>query len=232
MESAFLVAIPPIVVMTFLLGSLPPLLRSLWVDPLQGIRRGEVKAGVRVGGAKPVGFVLRGLFSRPGRTAVSVLAMIIPAGILAFILFIYLGVQTVLGETLLGEYLAVEVRGFHFVLNALVFILAGLAITDTLLVNLRERQKEFGLLKAVGWRNSNIFRVLIFEGMGMGLIGGVIGTVISVFLYWYLFGLLPANPWLYGVMLVIAPTLIGGLAAIWPALRATNIPAASAIREE
>ncbi len=232
MESSLLIAMPPIVALTFLLGSLPPMLRSLRVDPLLGIRQGEIKAGVPMGNAKPFGFVLRGLFSRPGRTAISVFAMVVPAGILAFILFIYFGLQSVLGETVLGEYLALEVRSYHFILNALVFALAGLAITDTLLVNLRVRQREFGLLKAVGWRDGTISQLLIWEGMGMGLVGGIIGTGIAVGVYRYIFGFLPPHSLLLALCLVVAPTLIGGLAGLWPAIRAARISAATAIKEE
>ncbi len=142
------------------------------------------------------------------------------------------GIQSVLGETLLGEYLALEVRGYHFILNALVFALSGLAITDTLLVNLQERQKEFGLLKAVGWRDGTISQLLIWEGMGMGLVGGIIGTGIAVGVYRYIFGFLPPYPLLLALCLVAAPTIIGGLAGLWPAVRAARISAATAIKEE
>lgn len=232
LESWLLIIVAPAVVLTFLMGSLPPLLGTLLIPPLRGVRQGELKTGARIGGGNSLGFILRGLLSRPGRTFITTLGLLIPAGTLAFIIFIYFGIQSVLGETLLGEYLALELKGYHFVLNALVFAVAGLAVTDTLLINLRERRKEFGLLKAVGWRSQTIAGILLGEGLGLGLLGGILGTAAAGAIYFHIFEILPPNPWLIGSLLALAPALVGGIAAILPAFRAAKIPAAQAIRED
>ncbi|MTI95237.1 MAG: FtsX-like permease family protein [Firmicutes bacterium] len=232
LDSMVLLLVAPAVLVTFLIGGIPPLIRTIFIPPLAGVRQGELKSKSRIGGAHPLGFILRGLTLRLGRTFVTLLAMIIPAGMLAFSFFVYFGVQSLMGETLLGEYLALEFRGYHFVLNGLIFAVAGLAVTDALLMNLRERQKELGLLKAIGWRNNTVSGLLFCEGVSLGLVGGVIGTVAAGFFYMYVFGLLPPKPLLNGLLLVLLPALVGGLAALVPAGRAKKIPAAQVIREE
>lgn len=216
----------PLVILTFILGSLPPLIRTIFVRPLQGTRQGELRKVTAFGGSSPFGFVLRGLASRPGRTLVTVCALSVPGMLMSFMYSVYFGVQTLLGETLLGEYMALELRGYHLVLNSMVFILAGLVVTDTLLINLRERRAEFGLLKAVGWRNGTMAGLMFWEGVGLGLIGGVIGVALGGYVYLKIFTLPPPSGI---VLLAMVPALVGGLAAVFPATKAARESAVQVI---
>lgn len=223
LESWLLLVIAPVVFLTFILGSLPPLVGMLFVPMLEGARRGELKATTALGGPRPVGFVLRGLAARPGRTVVTTIALAVPAGALAFMFHVFFGIQSLLGETMLGEYMALEFRGYHFVLNALIFAVAGLAVTDTLLVNLRERQQELGLLKALGWRDGTVAGLLFWEGVGLGLVGGIVGSSLAVLAYSHVFLVMPQYPFWGSVLMALITAAVGGLASIVPMTRARGI---------
>ena len=231
-ESWLLLAVIPAVILTFMAGSLLPLIRTIFIQPLRGMKQGELRKVLAFGGSRPIGFVLQGLASRPGRTMVTITALFVPSLILTLIYSVSVGVQAVLGKTLLGEYMALELRGYHFVLNALIFVLAGLAVTDTLLINLRERKSEFGLLKAVGWRNQTVAGLIFWEGVGLGLIGGLLGSGLGFYAYWKIFISLPPNMRLSGALLALVPALVGGLAAILPAVLGAKVPVAQTVKAE
>lgn len=133
---------------------------------------------------------------------------------------------------MLGEYMALEFRGYHLLLNVLIFAVAGLAVTDTLLVNLRERQREFGLLKALGWRDGTVAGLLFWEGVGLGLVGGIIGAALAVLAYQQVFTVLPDNLLLGSAAMALAPAVVGALASILPVLRAKAIPVAQVLKDE
>ncbi|MTI96907.1 MAG: ABC transporter permease [Firmicutes bacterium] len=78
LEPWLLMIVAPAVFVTFILGSLPPLVRMLFVPILQGSTRGELKTNTRIGGPRPLGFVIRSLITRPGRTLITVFALAVP----------------------------------------------------------------------------------------------------------------------------------------------------------
>lgn len=220
----------PAVMLTFFMGSLPPLLGMSRINLLTGMQSGEVDAGAAIGGAGRGGFVLRGLLARPGRTSVTLFALTVPGCIFAFIIFVNSGIQQVLGETLLGQYLALQLEGYHYLLNALAFAIAGLAVADTLMVNLRERQNEFGLLKALGWRSQAVANLLFAEGICLGLAGGVLGTALAGGLYAFVFGMMPSG-WLHFFWLPLVPALVAAIASLLPVPRALRLSAAQWIKQ-
>jgi ABC-type antimicrobial peptide transport system permease subunit len=69
----------------------------------------------------------------------------------------------------LGTWLSVIVLGAAFLIATL-FTISGVG----------RRTREFGTLKAIGWRNGMIVRQVAGESLVQGLIGGVIGIVIGL----------------------------------------------------
>jgi ABC-type antimicrobial peptide transport system permease subunit len=65
-----------------------------------------------------------------------------------------------------------------FGLIALVASVFG--IINVITISVLERKKEIGILKSLGARDGDIFRVFLFESMSLGVIGWLLGTFISV----------------------------------------------------
>ncbi|MFW5695427.1 MAG: ABC transporter permease [Alkalispirochaeta sp.] len=61
----------------------------------------------------------------------------------------------------------------------LVFIIAAVGVSNTILMSVLERTRELGMMRAIGMRDREVFVTLIFEAAGIGLIGGVIGMVLG-----------------------------------------------------
>jgi len=91
--------------------------------------------------------------------------------------------------------LAVVTQKTLFAMSAIVITLVLLLVAKTALSSVAERVSEIGILKATGWRDSDVSRLLTAESIFAGLFGGVVGCAVGVGLA-YLYGALaePALP--------------------------------------
>ncbi len=64
----------------------------------------------------------------------------------------------------------------------LVFIIAAVGISNTMLMSVYERVREIGMLRALGMRRHEIRLAFLIEAGGIGLIGASVGVLIGVLL--------------------------------------------------
>ena len=55
----------------------------------------------------------------------------------------------------------------------------GLTVLNTMLMAVFERTREIGVLRALGWRRRAVLGMILRESVLLGLLGGVVGIVIS-----------------------------------------------------
>ncbi|MEI6144334.1 MAG: ABC transporter permease [Candidatus Berkelbacteria bacterium] len=130
-------------------------------------------------------------------------------------------------------------------MNAIIFgaailaLIVGLfSIVNTMIMSISERTKEIGIKKAIGASGSSIAREYTFEAGVISLLGGLVGMGLGVLIITIVNGrmassgaeifLLQAN-FLVGV--VVFSFVIGIIAGILPALRASKLRVVEAIRE-
>jgi putative ABC transport system permease protein len=65
------------------------------------------------------------------------------------------------------------------VVMGLMLLMAGLIIINTMLMTVMERTQELGMQAALGMRRSDIVALIVTEGVVIGLIGAVVGTVLG-----------------------------------------------------
>jgi putative ABC transport system permease protein len=75
-----------------------------------------------------------------------------------------------------------ETQAFTF----FIFIIAMVGISNTMLNSVYERFKEIGMLRAMGMDDRNILFSLVLEAAGIGLLGGILGIMLSIPSNWYL----------------------------------------------
>ncbi len=72
-------------------------------------------------------------------------------------------------------------RSFDTLFLFLVMIISVIGIINSILLSSLERVREIGIFKAMGMLDKEIVRVFIYEGVGLGLLGGLIGIILGVF---------------------------------------------------
>jgi len=124
---------------------------------------------------------------------------------------------------------------------------ASIGIANTMIMSVYERTKEIGILKAVGASPGQIRALFVVEASLIGLLGGVVGTILGwllgLGLNWLILEILAWQEmpmqgtffviawWLIVGALVFA-TLIGLLAGLYPAARAARLAPLDALRYE
>jgi ABC-type lipoprotein release transport system permease subunit len=153
----------------------------------------------------------------------------------------------------LAAFVAMKVGGARF-LELVILLLVAAGIFNTLLVSVLERGREFGIMLAIGFSRAQLFRLVMWESLWLGLLGLGLGAVLAVGPYAYLsqygldlssmagggnvevggvgfdprvrVGIYPENLLIIGLV-ILGATLVTGL---YPARRAGKLEPVDAIR--
>jgi putative ABC transport system permease protein len=69
---------------------------------------------------------------------------------------------------------------FMMVMAVLIAVVGGLGLMGTMSINVLERTREIGVMRAIGASNFDIQSIVIIEGMAIGLISWLISVLVSV----------------------------------------------------
>ncbi len=127
-------------------------------------------------------------------------------------------------------------------IGAVSLFVAAIGITNTMMMSIYERTKEIGVMKVLGCDLRNIRTLFLMEAGFIGLIGGIIGLVLSFTISAvmnklaqaseeYMNGISYIPLWLSGLSLIFA-ILVGMIAGFFPARRAMKLSPLAAIRNE
>ncbi|MFB7507149.1 ABC transporter permease [Streptomyces broussonetiae] len=126
-----------------------------------------------------------------------------------------------------------------YALLALAIVIAVLGVVNTLALSVVERTREIGLLRAIGLGRRQLRRMIRLESVVIAVFGAVLGLALG--LVWgvcmqrvlALRGLTAlAIPWGTIVGVVIGAAVVGVVAALLPALRASRMNVLAAIAHE
>ncbi|MCM1123260.1 MAG: ABC transporter permease [Eubacterium sp.] len=127
-------------------------------------------------------------------------------------------------------------------IGAVSLFVAAIGITNTMMMSIYERTKEIGVMKVLGCDLRNIRSLFLMEAGFIGLIGGIIGLILSFTISTVMNKLAQATGeygsgisyipfWLVLLSLVFA-ILVGMIAGFFPARRAMKLSPLAAIRNE
>jgi putative ABC transport system permease protein len=133
-------------------------------------------------------------------------------------------------------------QGINILLN-LLFVLLGLSIivslfgiVNTLVLTVFERTRELGMLRAVGMTRRQTRRMIRHESVVTALIGAALGIPVGIVLAALVGQAIDfaafAVPWTTLIVFVIAAIVVGLLAAIFPARRASRLNVLEALHYE
>jgi putative ABC transport system permease protein len=130
------------------------------------------------------------------------------------------------------------VDAFIWVISLAALIVGAIGVLNTMLMNVSERVREIGTLRAFGWPRSMVMRLILGEGLVTSILGGIGGSLLGVVAAELLMKLAPqgilepvydARIFARGMAVAV---LLGLLGALYPAWRASRLAPAEALRYE
>lgn len=112
---------------------------------------------------------------------------------------------------------------------------AAIGLMNIMLVAVNERTKEIGLAKALGAKSADIRKQFLYESILISLMGAVVGIISGVLIgnivaYLLKTGFVVPWFWVFGGILVC--TVVGLLAGLYPAVKASRLDPIVALRYE
>src|SRR6266851_3223775 len=221
----------PVMLAFACISTLYPLWQIWHIRPAELLRAGSTVSsgqarllGSRIGGLlMPIGtLVIRNLGRSRTRALIAALSLFLSALLLMVMVNGVLALHQALQGTLLGDYVLLQTAVPQIAGCVIAIVLTFLSVADLLLLQVRERQKEIGLLQAVGWRPWAIQRLFVQEGLMLAMIGAIPGVLVAqwiVYMQHATQDILPTPLVALGAVSLLV--LVAACAAI-PALRALN----------
>ncbi|MBP3039144.1 FtsX-like permease family protein [Bacillaceae bacterium Marseille-Q3522] len=209
----------------YVLGAVIPAYLVRKISPYETMRTGEVSKGSkRVMPTRGLcSLAFHHLIGKWRRSLLSIVAISLPAALLAFFLYITLRLRGVMFTTWLGQYVALEVGPVHYAAMAVALLIAVLTTAEIMWQNIAERREEIALLKAVGWQNKHVRLVVLIEGMLSGFFAAVLGLVLAIAMMWAMYRQFPTKELWFLLATGLIPVIVGFIGAILPAERAVKI---------
>lgn len=129
---------------------------------------------------------------------------------------------------------------------SLIVVIAGFLIWVTLNTLVREKTKDIGILRSMGFSKKNVMLIFLIQGLILGGIGIIIGVLLSIILLWYIKNYtvnfistiyyiksIPIEISLKEILTVVtANSFIILISSIFPAYRAAKLQNVEALRHE
>jgi putative ABC transport system permease protein len=117
-------------------------------------------------------------------------------------------------------------------------LISVFGIINTLMLSVHERTREIGMLRAIGITRRQLRRTIRFESAITSVIGCLLGLVVGLVFGWIVTkglsseGLAFQVPWGTLILCLIVAAIVGVLAGVWPAWRASRLRVLDALSYE
>ena len=127
----------------------------------------------------------------------------------------------------------------NLAVSTLAVFLGAIAVMNTMIMAVFERTREFGILRAVGWRGSRIVRLVLTEALLLCLVAAVLGVALGMLATRAVLEIETVKAFLepsYSVDIFVRAVLIAAgvalVGAMYPAYRAVRLSPMEALRHE
>ncbi len=226
-----LAAVPVALLLALVAGSVPAL-RAARAHPAAALRRPVAPATwVRRPRTLP-GLAVTNLIRTPGRTLLGAGALAIGVAALTLVTATAYAFHGAIVGSLLGDTVSLSVRDADTAAAVAVVLLGVAAVADVLYLNIRDRASELAVLRALGWTDAALGRLIGYEGLLLGALGAVAGAGLGLAGAAGLVGEVSPSLALVAALVAVAGVLAVGLAALVPAALLRNLPTARLLAEE
>ena len=133
-----------------------------------------------------------------------------------------------------------SITSFITMLGAISLVVAAVSIFNVMVMSVSERVREIGILRSIGTRKSEIRKMFLYEAVIIGLIGAVIGALLSIVSGYLIVIAIVGNTTYFftpqsliyipqGMLIGIGTCVLSG---VYPAWRAADLDPIEALRAE
>ena len=226
-----LLAVPAAIAVAVVAGLVPAWLAaranpvSSVRPPVLAVRRTREPRGI-------TSLALLNVARTPGRTLIGVVSLAIGIAAFTMLTAVTVAFRGVVVGTLLGNAVAVQVRGVDYAAVAATVALGVLAVADVVFLNITERAAELATIRSFGWRDATLARLVITEGAIIGVTGSLAGAGLGLAAAAWLAGHLPARLLATAAASAAAGIIISATATLLPAALLRRLPTAHLLAEE
>ncbi len=128
-----------------------------------------------------------------------------------------------------------KLRAAAIAIGLMTLLGAAIGLMNIMLVSVTERTKEIGIIKALGATRRNILIQFLIEAVLICLIGGVLGVALAIPLgniVTVLMGGPYIIPWAWIILGLAVCTIVGIVAGLYPAVKASALDPVESLRYE
>jgi putative ABC transport system permease protein len=131
--------------------------------------------------------------------------------------------------------LVTKVNRFMLTLAGITLVVGAFGVINTMISSVHERVRDIGIMKAVGASRHQIVRMFVYEAIGVGVIGGLLGYAVGTLLSYVIGPLIFDDLAVAYDLQYLAPAvglaiLVAAVASVYPAFRASQIRVADSLR--
>ncbi|MEU5565668.1 FtsX-like permease family protein [Micromonospora musae] len=222
----------PVALLLALVAGLTPALRASRAHPAAALRPAVAAVGRGTRPRTLFQLALTNLARTPGRTLLGAGALAIGVAALTLIGTVSYAFRGAVVGSLLGDAISLDVRGADLIAAAATMLLGAAAVADVIYLGVRDRAAELATLRAIGWTDGALARLIGYEALALGALGAGSGALLGLLGAVGLIGALPAGLLLVAGVTAVAGIIVSGLAALLPAALLRRLPAARLLAEE
>jgi len=222
----------PVAIAVAVIGGLVPAWLAARADPVSSVRppilavrRAHQPRGI-------ISLAALNVARTPGRALIGLVSLAVGVAALTLLTAVTFGFRGIVVGSLLGNVVAVQVRGVDYIAAGATVVLGVLAVADVVFLNITERAAELATMRSFGWRDTTLARLVIIEGAITGVIGSLAGAGLGLAAAAWFAGQLPARLLAIAAAAVAAGSLITAAAALLPAALLRRLPTAHLLAEE
>lgn len=130
-------------------------------------------------------------------------------------------------------------KGMAWMTSSIALLIGCIGLFNTMMTSVYERTREIGVLRAIGWRQWRVIRMVLAEAGLLSLAAAVIGSLGGMALTWAMSQapavggtIVPAVDWQVLAQGFVIALVLGLIGAAYPAYRAARLVPTEALRHE